>query len=113
MENIAKRLNAYITAHPFDSGDGDCETVLDQLYQRQHFRGFAAMPQIAAKKNRYIYCHIDTGYIVPKHLVGAQSNYLGYRNHQSVYQCIVSKDHCLIGTVLDPRQSFRICQHSG
>ena len=33
MENIAKRLNAYITAHPFDSGDGDCETVLDQLYQ--------------------------------------------------------------------------------
>ena len=33
MENIAKRLNAYITTHPFDSGDGDCETVLDQLYQ--------------------------------------------------------------------------------
>ena len=33
MENIAKRLNAYIIAHPFDSGDGDCETVLDQLYQ--------------------------------------------------------------------------------
>ena len=33
MENIAKRLNAYITAHPFDSGDSDCETVLDQLCQ--------------------------------------------------------------------------------
>ena len=33
MENIAKRLNAYITAHPFDSGDSDCDTVLDQLYQ--------------------------------------------------------------------------------
>lgn len=33
MENIAKRLNAYIIAHPFDSGDRDCETVLDQLYQ--------------------------------------------------------------------------------
>ena len=33
MENIAKRLNAYITAHLFDSGDSDCETVLDQLYQ--------------------------------------------------------------------------------
>jgi len=33
MENIAKRLNAYITAHPFDSGDSDSETVLDQLYQ--------------------------------------------------------------------------------
>ena len=33
MEDIAKRLNAYITTHPFDSGDSDCETVLDQLYQ--------------------------------------------------------------------------------
>ena len=33
MENIAKRLNAHITAHPFDSGDSDYETVLDQLYQ--------------------------------------------------------------------------------
>ena len=33
MENIAKRLNACITAHPFDSGDSDCETVLNQLYQ--------------------------------------------------------------------------------
>ena len=33
MNEIAKRLNAYITAHPFDPGDTDCETVLDQLYQ--------------------------------------------------------------------------------
>ena len=33
MENIAKRLNAYIATHPFDPGDSDCETVLDQLYQ--------------------------------------------------------------------------------
>ena len=33
MKNIARRLNAYIQAHPFDSGDSDCETVLDQLYQ--------------------------------------------------------------------------------
>lgn len=33
MNEIAKRLNAYITAHPFDPGDSDCETVLDQLYQ--------------------------------------------------------------------------------
>jgi len=33
MNEIAKRLNAYITAHPFDSGDSNCETVLDQLYQ--------------------------------------------------------------------------------
>jgi len=33
MNEIAKRLNAYITARPFNSGDSDCETVLDQLYQ--------------------------------------------------------------------------------
>ena len=33
MEDIAKRLNAYIATHPFDPGDSDCETVLDQLYQ--------------------------------------------------------------------------------
>ena len=33
MDNFAQRLKAYIDAHPFDSGDSDCETVLDQLYQ--------------------------------------------------------------------------------
>lgn len=33
MNEIAHRLDAYIQAHPFDSGDSDCETVLDQVYQ--------------------------------------------------------------------------------
>lgn len=33
MNSIADRLNAYIESHPFDPGDSDCETVLDQLYQ--------------------------------------------------------------------------------
>ena len=33
MDNIAKRLKAYVDKHPFDSSDSDCETVLDQLYQ--------------------------------------------------------------------------------
>ena len=33
MDKIAKRLKAYVDKHPFDSGDSDCETVLDQLYQ--------------------------------------------------------------------------------
>jgi len=33
MDNIAQRLEAYIETHPFDPGDSDCETVLDQLYQ--------------------------------------------------------------------------------
>ena len=33
MDKIAKRLKAYIDTLPFDLGDSDCETVLDQLYQ--------------------------------------------------------------------------------
>ena len=33
MDKITKRLQAYIDTHPFDPGDSDCETVLDQLYQ--------------------------------------------------------------------------------
>ena len=33
MDKLAERLNFYIDTHPIDLGDGDCETVLDQLYQ--------------------------------------------------------------------------------
>jgi hypothetical protein len=33
MDNIAKRLKAYMDKHTIDLGDTDCETVLDQLYQ--------------------------------------------------------------------------------
>ena len=33
MDKIAQQLKAYIVTHPFDPGDSDCETVLDQLYQ--------------------------------------------------------------------------------
>ena len=33
MNDVARRLDAYIQAHPFDPGDSDCKTVLDQLYQ--------------------------------------------------------------------------------
>ena len=33
MDNIAKWLKVYIETHPFDPGDSDCKTVLDQLYQ--------------------------------------------------------------------------------
>ncbi len=32
MNDIAKRMNAYIDTHPFDSGDYEYETSLDQLY---------------------------------------------------------------------------------
>ena len=33
MKDIARRMNAYIQKHSFDSGNSDCKTVLDQLYQ--------------------------------------------------------------------------------
>lgn len=33
MQSFAKALNAYTRNHPFDVGNGDGETVLDQLYQ--------------------------------------------------------------------------------
>lgn len=33
MKDISRRLNTYIQKHPFDSGDSNCETVMDQLYQ--------------------------------------------------------------------------------
>lgn len=33
MDNIVQRIKAYIETHPFDPGDSDCETVLDQLFQ--------------------------------------------------------------------------------
>ena len=33
MDKLAERLKVYIDTHPIDLSDGDCETVLDQLYQ--------------------------------------------------------------------------------
>lgn len=33
MDKIAAWLKAYIDAHPFDPGDSDSKTVLEQLYQ--------------------------------------------------------------------------------
>ena len=33
MDKLAERLKVYIDTHPIDLSEGDCETVLDQLYQ--------------------------------------------------------------------------------
>ena len=33
LERCAKQPQAYVDKHPFNSGDSDCESVLDQLYQ--------------------------------------------------------------------------------
>ena len=32
MKSISEAFSAYMQAHPFESGDPDCKTVLDQLY---------------------------------------------------------------------------------
>ena len=32
MKSTSEALSAYMQAHPFASGDPDCKTVLDQLY---------------------------------------------------------------------------------
>ena len=46
MDKIAKRLKSYIDTHPFDPGDSDCETVLDQLYQAYAESHESAPPEI-------------------------------------------------------------------
>ena len=33
MQSFAEALNTFTRNHPFDAGNGDAETVLDQLYQ--------------------------------------------------------------------------------
>ena len=33
MKSISEAMKAYMLAHPFDSGDPDCRTVLEQLYR--------------------------------------------------------------------------------
>ena len=33
MDKIAEKLKAYIDTYTLDLGEGDCETVIDQLYQ--------------------------------------------------------------------------------
>ena len=33
MKSISEAMKAYMLAHPFDFGNPDCKTVLDQLYR--------------------------------------------------------------------------------
>ena len=33
MDNLAKKLKSYFESNPINLGDGDCETVLEQLFQ--------------------------------------------------------------------------------
>ena len=47
MDNIAQQLKAYIDTHPLDLGEGDCETVLDQLYQAYAESHESDLPEIS------------------------------------------------------------------
>ena len=47
MDNLAQRLKAYIETHPFDTGDSDHGTVLDQLCQAYAESHEADLPEIS------------------------------------------------------------------
>ena len=47
MDKIAQRLKAYVDTHPFDPGDSDCKTVLDQLYQAYVESHESDLPEIS------------------------------------------------------------------
>ena len=47
MQSFAEALNAYAHGHPFDSGNGDGETVLDQLYQAYAESNESDLPEIS------------------------------------------------------------------
>ena len=47
MQSFAEALNAYTRNHPFDAGNGDAETVLDQLYQAYAESHESDPPQIS------------------------------------------------------------------
>ena len=60
MDNIAKRLKAYMDKHPLDLGDTDCETVLDQLYQAYAESHESDPPEIrdGFKELEYFLCNL-------------------------------------------------------
>lgn len=45
-KSLAQRVKAYIETHPFDSGNSDYKTVLDQLYQDYAESHESAPPEI-------------------------------------------------------------------
>ena len=49
MRDLTHRLKAYIETHPFDAGDSNNETVLDQLYQAYAESCESDPPEIQAR----------------------------------------------------------------
>ena len=48
MKTVSEALRTYLQTHPFDSGDPDCTTVLDQLYHTYTDSHESDPPGIAA-----------------------------------------------------------------
>ena len=74
MDKIAEWLKAYIDTHPFDPGDSDCKTVLDQLYQayaeshesdpleiRTEFKDLAELLGYLPRKNNDVVVNLFSG----------------------------------------------------
>ena len=83
MDSIIGRLKAYIDNHPFDPGDSDCETVLDQLYQAYAESRESDPPEISdgfkelKKRGDYLkyYIVVDIGASSGRHIVGWMDTY--------------------------------------
>ena len=59
MNKIAKLLNEYIAGHPFDPGDSNCETVMDQRYQA-YAESHESDPSEISKSIKELKCFLET-----------------------------------------------------
>ena len=59
MQSFAEALKAYTRAHPFDAGNGDAETVLDQLYQA-YAESHKSDPQEISEGFKELECFLES-----------------------------------------------------
>ena len=59
MQSFAEALNAYTRDHPFDTGNVDAETVLDQLYQA-YAESHESDPQEISEGFKELECFLET-----------------------------------------------------
>ena len=59
MQSFAEALKAYTRDHPFDTGTGDSETVLDQLYQAYAESHESDPPEIS-ERFKELECFLET-----------------------------------------------------
>ena len=59
MQSFAEALKAYTRDHPFDAGNDDAETVLDQLYQA-YAESHESDPQEISEGFKELECFLET-----------------------------------------------------